>query len=352
MALATVVRTWGSSPRIPGSKMAVSRSGEMAGSVSAGCVEGAVVEESLGVLKTGRPRSVHYGVSDDAALEVGLACGGEMDIFIEPLAPLLRPGPEGGPSAFDLLRSSLEKGSPLVRATIIRGPSELLGQTLLVPQDGSVAGSLAAELLPQVLREAQAALAVAGTQIHDYPSGTEIFFETQLPPPTLIVVGAAHVGMEVAKIGKLLGFRLVIVDPRRAFGTSDRFPQADQVTNLWPDKALLAIGLTPSTAVVVLSHDPKIDDPALLVALRSDAFYVGALGSERTQRLRRERLLAQGIAPAQLARMRAPIGLALGGRAPEEIALSILAEIVAVRSGSALARRDQPQGSPSDPAVP
>lgn len=346
VALATVVRTWGSSPRIPGSKMAVSLSGEMAGSVSAGCVESAVVEEALSVLKTGRPKSLHYGVADDAALEVGLACGGEIDIFVEPLAPLLRPGLQGAPSAFDRLRASLEKGSPIVRATVIRGRADLLGQTFLVEPDGTVAGSLTGDLRAQVLPQARAALTVPVAEPHAYPADTEIFLETQLAPPTLVVVGAVHIGAEVAKIGKLLGFRVVIVDPRRAFGTAARFPEADQVTNAWPDKALQEIGLTPSTAVTVLSHDPKIDDPALLVALRSDAFYVGALGSERTQRLRRERLLAQGITSAQLARMRAPIGLALGGRAPEEIALSILAEIVAVRSGSALAQRQGPSASP------
>jgi xanthine dehydrogenase accessory factor len=337
IALATVVRTWGSSPRIPGSKMAVTSAGEMVGSVSAGCVEGAVVEEAQKVLASGRPALLHYGVADDTALEVGLACGGEIDIFVEPLAPLLTPSRAGEPVAFDVIARSMERGTPAVRLTVIRGPEGWAGRTLILRQDGSVIGSAAGELREALLIEARAALAtslsapkivrVAGQEV-------EVFVEAQLAPPTLAIIGAVHIAIELSQLAKVLGYRVVIIDPRRAFGTRDRFPQADVISNLWPDKALAEEGLTPATAVAVLSHDPKIDDPALIYALHSPAFYVGALGSQRTQRLRRERLLANGVPEADLARMRAPIGINLGGRAPAEIALSIMAEIVAVRSGN------------------
>ena len=340
VALATVVRTWGSSPRIPGSKMAVCATGEMIGSVSAGCVEGAVVEEALKVLKLGRPTLLHYGVADDTALEVGLACGGEIDIFVEPLAPLLAPGPQGGPSAFDLLAHAIERGTPTVRLTVIRGPQAWVGHTLLMQQDGTALGSAAGELREALLPEARAALSAIASEpksVHVAGQEVEVFVESQLAPPTLAIIGAVHIAVELSQLAKVLGYRVLVIDPRRAFGTRERFPHVDVVSNLWPDKALAEEGLTPAAAVAVLSHDPKIDDPALVAALPSPAFYVGALGSQRTQRLRRERLRASGVSEEHLARMRAPIGLDLGGRSPAEIALSIMAEIVAVRSGSSSA---------------
>ncbi len=336
IALATVVRTWGSSPRIPGSKMAVTSTGEMAGSVSAGCVEGAVAEEAQKVLSSGRPTLLHYGVADDTALEVGLACGGEIDIFVEPLAPLLAPSQAGQPAAFDLIVQSIERGTPAVRLTVIRGPEGWAGRTLILRQDGVVLGTAADSLREALLLEARAALATSVSEpktVRVAGQEVEVFVEAQLAPPTLAIIGAVHIAIELCQLAKVLGYRVVVIDPRRAFGTRDRFPQADVVSNLWPDKALAQEGLTPASAVAVLSHDPKIDDPALLYSLPSSAFYVGALGSQRTQRLRRERLLANGLNAADLERMRAPIGIDLGGRAPAEIALSIMAEIVAVRSG-------------------
>ncbi len=336
IALATVVRTWGSSPRIPGSKMAVTSAGEMVGSVSAGCVEGAVVEEAQKVLGSARPKLLHYGVADDTALEVGLACGGEIDIFVEPLAPLLTPWHAGEPAAFDLIAQAVNRGTPTARLTIVRGPAEWVGQTLVARQDGTVLGSAAGALREALLPEAREALATSASApktLRVAGHEVEVFVEAQLAPPTLAIICAVHIAVELSPLAKVLGYRVVVIDPRRAFGTRDRFPQADVISNLWPDKALAEEGLTAATAVAVLSHDPKIDDPALIAALASPAFYVGALGSQRTQRLRRERLLANGVTEAQLARMRAPIGLDLGGRAPAEIALSILAEIVAVRAG-------------------
>ena len=342
VALATVVRTWGSSPRIPGSKMAVCATGEMVGSVSAGCVEGAVAEQALKVLKAGRPALLHYGVADETALEVGLACGGEIDIFVEPTDSLIAPGSQGSPTALELIANAIELGTPTVRLTVIRGREDWVGQTLLARQDGTAVGSAAGVLREALLPAARTALSEATSEpkvLQVAGQEVEVFIETQLAPPTLAIVGAVHIAVELSQLAKVIGYRVVIIDPRRAFGTRERFPHVDVVSNVWPDKALAEEGLTHATAVAVLSHDPKIDDPALIAALPSPAFYVGALGSQRTQRLRRERLLASGVSEEHLARMRAPIGLDLGGRAPAEIALSIMAEIVAVRSGIPDARK-------------
>jgi xanthine dehydrogenase accessory factor len=340
IALATVVGAWGSAPRPVGSKMAVAETLEMAGSVSGGCVEATVVVEALEVLQSGRPKRLLFGVTDESAWEVGLACGGQLDLFLEPLAPLLEPGPSGTPSMFERLARALDGQESIVRASIIRGPDDLMGQALLVEADGLVSGSIGASLQDRIVVDARDALARATSEIRGYPveaAEAEVFFDVQLPSPVLVIVGGVHLAIELARQGRLLGYRVVVVDPRKAFASRARFPQADQLVHQWPDKALEAAGLTAGTAVAVLSHDPKLDDPALMVALPSAAFYVGALGSQRTQELRRQRLLEAGVSADLLHRLHAPIGLDLGGRATEEIALSIMAEIVAARSGSPLA---------------
>jgi len=340
VALATVVGAWGSAPRPVGSKMAVTEALEMSGSVSGGCVEAAVVEEALGVLRTGRSKKLHFGVSDESAWEVGLACGGQLDLFLEPLAPLLERHDPGSPSVFETLAQALRDEKSIVRATIIQGPDELLGQALLVDADGDVSGSIAASLEGPVTCDAREALARPGSELRRYPhqeGEIEVFFDVQLPSPVLVMVGGVHLAIELAKQAQLLGYRVVVVDPRKAFASEARFPQADQLVHLWPDEAMEAIGLTAGTAVAVLSHDPKLDDAALRVALPGPAFYVGALGSRRTQALRRQRLLEAGLGANLLDRLHAPIGLDLRGRKTEEIALSIMAEIVAARAGSPLA---------------
>lgn len=345
VAIATVVQTWGSAPRPAGSKMAVSSAGEMAGSVSGGCVEGAVVEEALGVLKAGVPKSLHYGVTDDAAWEVGLACGGQLDLLVEPLASWMAAATSGEPSLLDGFESALGEGRPVARAVVLRGPARWEHRSWLAESDGSLRRS-AAEVVEAAIGEgARAALRSGRPQTGTIltPEGeAQVFYDVVLPPPELVIVGGVHIAIDLNRLAKTLGYRVIVVDPRRAFGTPARFPLADELITEWPDTALRAIGLTASTAVAALSHDPKLDDPALLVALRSPAFYVGALGSAETNRQRRERLTEAGMTEAELSRLRAPIGLPLGGRAPEEIALSILAEIVAARSGSPLI--DRPSG--------
>ncbi len=347
VALVTVVGTWGSAPRPVGSKMGVTEALEMSGAVSGGCVEASVVVEALAVLQTGRPMRLHYGVSDESAWEVGLACGGQLDLYLEPLAPLLEPHDPGSPSVFETLTQALQDEMSIARATIIQGPDELLGQTLLVDADGDVGGSIAAFLEGPVTCDAREALARPGSELRRYPhqeGEIEVFFDIQLPSPVLVMVGGVHLAIELAKQAQLLGYRVVVVDPRKAFASEARFPQADQLVHLWPDEALQSIGLTAGTAVAVLSHDPKLDDAALRVALPGPAFYVGALGSRRTHALRRERLLEAGMSANLLDRLHAPIGLDLRGRATEEMALSIMSEIVAARSGSPLVGPRGPLG--------
>jgi xanthine dehydrogenase accessory factor len=347
VAVATITKTWGSSPRAAGSKMAVCADGAMAGSVSGGCVESAVVQEALQVLKSGKPKQLHYGVSDDQAWEVGLACGGQIDLLVEPLSAW-RAAAAGKTSAYDTLVKALREERPVVRAVLLRRGDVPTWEQAAFPWDSAPAGSLPSGLWEIAGAEADRLLSggVSGVRTHTlHGEGMEVFYDLELPPPTLVIVGGVHIGIELARLAKPLGFRVIVVDPRRAFGDPARFPMADRVVAEWPAEALAAIGLTPSTAVTAVSHDPKIDDPALITALRSPAFYIGALGSAETNRQRRTRLMEAGVKEADLARLRAPIGLNLGGRAPAEIALAVLAEIVATRAGSPLAERGPSGGA-------
>jgi len=326
IALATVIQTWGSAPRGVGAKMALTPGGEIAGSVSGGCIEGAVFEAGVQTLKSGRPQLLHFGVADETAWEVGLACGGTIEVFVEPLDLAL----------YDRLRAALADERPAAVVTVVRGPAELLGRKLMVYDDGSTFGTLSAELDTAVLEMARAALASGQAQRLTLSQATEpveVFIEANLPSPTLVIVGGVHIAIALTAIAKALGYRTVVVDPRRAFGSEVRFPHADRLIRAWPDEALAQVGLTSSTAVVMLTHDPKLDDPALKIALSSPAFYIGALGSRTTQAKRRRRLLEAGLSEAQLARLHGPIGLDLGARTPEEIALAVMAQIVAVRNG-------------------
>jgi xanthine dehydrogenase accessory factor len=326
-ALATVVRTWGSAPRRPGAKMAVSQAGEMAGSVSGGCVEAAVVEEALRALQSGARKLLRFEVQDEAAWEVGLSCGGRLEVFVEPVGP--------ADVVIPALGAAIDGARAGVRAVVVRGPEDLLGQNALIWPDGEVLGALDPSLAEglQAHLQDRAAPGLAETWVHTHRGGeVELFLDPVLPPATLVIVGAVHIAMALTRLAKVLGYRVVVIDPRRRFATSERFPEADALLTQWPGEGLRGVGLNPSTAVAVLSHDPKLDDPALLAALRSPAGYVGALGSRRTNARRRSRLLEAGLKEEELDRLHAPIGLDLGGGSPEEIALSILAEIIASRS--------------------
>ena len=312
VALATVVRTWGSGPRGPGAKMALTKDARIAGSVSGGCVEAAVVEEGREVLETGTPKLLSFGIADETAWNVGLTCGGSIEIFVEKLHD----------SLFRAFSEALEKRRSLARATVIRGAD--LGSTVLV-REGERAKTVVEAAALQSLERGQSDVIVA-------EDGAEVFLDVELPPPSLVMVGGVHISIALTAMAKSLGYRTIVIDPRGVFGSEERFPHADELIHEWSDEGLEAIGLDRSSAVATLTHDPKIDDPALMVALRSPAFFVGALGSKKTQEKRRKRLLERGLTEAELSRLFAPVGLDIGSRSPEEIALSVLAQIVAVRN--------------------
>jgi xanthine dehydrogenase accessory factor len=322
VALATVIQTWGSSPRRAGAKMAMTPDGDIAGSVSGGCVEGVVFEEGLQALKANRPKLLHFGVADETAWEVGLACGGSIDVFVKPLNTDL----------FTSLRAVLVEEKPAVDLIVVRGPSELLGREMLVREDGSLTGTLGDEFNATAMNLAKETLAAGESRRLMLNEDVEVFAEVILPPPTLLAVGGVHITIALMALAKTLGYRTVVIDPRSAFGNEQRFPNVDQLIQKWPQEAFAQIPITRSTAVAMLTHDPKLDDPALKIALPGPAFYVGALGSKTTQAKRRKRLLDEGLTEAQLDRLHGPIGLEIGAGTPEEIAMSIMAEIVAARN--------------------
>ena len=326
VVLATVIKTWGSAPRAAGGKMAIAAGDRLSGSVSGGCVEGAVAECAAQVLRDGLPQLLHFGVADETAWEVGLACGGTIVVFVQPLAP----------SVFDFVRAARENFQGVVRATVVRGtPAALLGRELVLREDGAQAGTLGTTLDGAALIEMQRALHSGKSKcVPVEPSAAdsvELFLDVLLPPATLIIVGGVHIAVPLCALAGTLGYRTVVVDPRRAFGSAERFPQVDRLLTEWPDAALATVGINANTAVAMLTHDPKLDDPGLMLALPSAAFYVGALGSPATNAKRRQRLLDAGLAPEILDRLHAPIGLDLGGRSPEEIALAIMAQVVSAR---------------------
>ena len=319
IALATVLQTWGSAPRRAGSKMGITSDGQFSGSVSGGCVENAVIETGLDVLKTGRPQLLHFGVADETAWEVGLACGGSIDIFVKPLDQIF----------FDELRSVIENEQQAVVVTVIRGPDEILGREILIRETGEIFGSIPERLRMKVLEFVNETSMNGESRRVIIDDSTEIFFESISPSQTLIAVGGVHITVALISLAKTLGYRTVVIDPRGAWGNAERFPNVDQLIQAWPDIAFAQIKVTRSTAIAMLTHDPKLDDPAVKIALNSPAFYVGALGSKTTNAKRRERLIRDGISEKQFARLHAPIGMDINAGTPEEIALAVMAEVVA-----------------------
>ena len=325
IALATVIQTWGSSPRRAGAKMAITPDGGITGSVSGGCVEGAVFEEGVEALKKNQPKLLHFGVADETAWDVGLACGGSIDIFVKPFDS----------EYYKSLRSVIEEEKSAVNLTIVRGPNDLLGREMLVRDDGLVTGMFGDHLNAPAMDMAKATLAKGESGRAMLSEDVEVFAEAILPPPTLVAVGGVHITIALMTLAKTLGYRTVVIDPRAAFGNEERFPSVDQLIPLWPQEAFKQIHINRSTAVAMLTHDPKLDDPALKIALPSRAFYVGALGSKTTQANRRQRLMDEGITEEQMNRLHGPIGLSIGAGTPEEIAMSIMAEVVAARNKAA-----------------
>lgn len=331
IAIATVIQTWGSAPRQAGSKMAVSASQQVCGSVSGGCVETAVIDTAFHIIKSGKPELLHFGVSHDEAWEIGLACGGSLEVFVSRFDP----------AHVDQLRAALDADGVTVIATVIQGAADLLGRSMILAHDGSITGTLSAKLDAQVIAAARetANSAQPNRVILSHEPLIEVFLDVIAPAFELVIVGGVHVAVALAELAKVLNYRVTLIDPRGAFATDERFPNIDRLIHAFPTQGLSEITLSPRTAVVSLSHDPKIDDPALQIALPSAAFYVGAIGSKSTQSQRRERLLAGGMSEADLNKLHGPVGLDLGGRTPPETALAIMAEIVAARNNSPLARR-------------
>jgi len=318
VAVATVVQTWGSSPRQPGSRLAVDDRGDFVGSVSGGCIEAAVIHDALEVMEAGASRLLELGVSDESAWEVGLACGGKVAVFVEAVAP--ERGRGLGRETLDELIAARRAKRPVVLATWLDGSAHAL-----LPTEPGLAPAELSPALGQAVSADRPAVAetVAGS----------IFLEPHLPPLRLIVVGAVHVAQPLAEMASLAGFEVTIVDPRRAFATAARFPGRALVT-AWPDQALAELAPDARTAIVTLTHDPKLDDPALIAALATPAFYIGCLGSQKTQAARWGRLGERGVAKESLDRLRGPVGLRIGARTPTEIAVSILAEIIATLRGA------------------
>ena len=310
VVLATVVQAEGSSPRPLGSRLALTASGRMAGSVSGGCVEGAIYEEAQAVFAGSPPKRLRYAVVDETGWEVGLACGGSIEVYIEPLA-----------DAHRRLLDALVADETVALATPLGG-----GAHLLARPDGALEGDPALASMLTALFPGPAA------ELRALPQG-QVFLEVFAPLPTLVIVGAVHAAVPLTDFAQRVGFRVQIVDPRGTFATRERFPTADELTPAWPQDALRAEELGSQHFVVVLSHDPKFDLPALTIALRSRAAYIGLIGARTTQAGRRRALREAGFSQADLARIHGPVGLDLGGREPAEIALAVLAEVVAVRHG-------------------
>lgn len=324
VALATVVQTWGSAPRRVGAKMAVTANGQMSGSVSGGCVEGAVAEEAFAIMESGKPKLLHYGVADEMGWEVGLACGGNIQVFVEPVDDKLFP-------AISALLAAERAGAV---ATVLTGPDALLGRKLFVEkeQDGWM-GGIDSTVDTTVVNLARAAIARGRDETVTLDEhGLTIFIDVLLPPPTLIMVGGVHIAITLATLAKSLGYRTVVIDPRQAFGSAERFPHVDQLLRGWPEDAFTQLKINENTAIAILTHDPKIDDPALQIALRSPAYYIGALGSRKTHAKRLERLHEAGFIQQEVERIHAPIGLPIDAQTPEEIALAVMAEIVKARN--------------------
>ncbi|HTZ45443.1 MAG TPA: XdhC/CoxI family protein [Jatrophihabitans sp.] len=338
VALGTVVGTWSSAPRQPGAAMLVGPDGTAAGSVSGGCVEGAVYELGQSVLGDGSPVLQRYGVSDDEAFSVGLTCGGIIDIFVERVSRA--DFPELGEVVADI-----RAGRPVAVATIVDAPDGQRGRRMIVRPDGESTGSLGSDRLDDAVRDdARGMLAQGRTAVLRYGSHGErredeigVFAASYAPRPRMIVFGAIDFAAAVARVGSFLGYRVTVCDARPVFATSKRFPDADEVIVDWPHRYLARAAeageLDERTVVCVLTHDPKFDVPLLQVALTLPLAYLGAMGSRRTHADRLARLRELGVGEAELARLHAPIGLDIGARTPEETAVSIAAEIIASRWG-------------------
>ncbi|MFJ7268723.1 XdhC family protein [Streptomyces sp. NPDC099050] len=340
-AVATVVAVGGSAPRQPGAALAVDSDGTAIGSVSGGCVEGAVYELCQQALEDGETVQERFGYSDDDAFAVGLTCGGIIDILVTPV-------PVGSPSreVFAASLAAAARGEAAAVARIAEGPAELMGRAVLVRGEGSYEGGFGGhpELDRAIAEEARAMLDAGKTGVLEIGADgrlcgepLKVLVESSVPPPRMVVFGAIDFASALVRIGKFLGYRVTLCDARPVFATKKRFPEADEIVVDWPHRYLeeqsSAGEIDGRTVLCVLTHDAKFDVPLLELALKLPVAYVGAMGSRRTHEDRNKRLREVGVTDLELARLRSPIGLDLGARSPEETALSIAAEIVANRRG-------------------
>lgn len=300
VALATVVETWGSAPRPVGSQLAIASDGNMMGSVSGGCVEGAVVAEAVEAMADGKPRLLTFGVSDDTAFAVGLACGGTIRVLVEPVGQAM---PVEMLEALVAARAARQAVAYLVHP-------ETQARRLTAGPGDPLADSIATRM-----RADKSGMEEDGT-----------FIAIHNPPLRMIVVGAVHIAQPLVAMARLCGYDPTLIDPRAAFGSDARFP-GETILDDWPDEAMATLAPDARTAVVTLTHDPKLDDPAIRAALASRAFYIGCLGSPRTHAKRLDRLRAAGVDDAAIARIHAPVGLDIGAKSPAEIAVAIMAQI-------------------------
>ncbi len=339
VALATVVRTSGSSPRPLGSRMVISSGGSMAGSVSGGCVEGSVFTEAQEVIASGTPRVAEYGITDDEAWAVGLSCGGQLDVLIEPV-PALAAEDQEDPQPLAAMFNAAASDQSAVSATVLLTPATtaglLVGNRLFVGRCAEI-GSLGSPAFDDAARpQAERALEDNSSRtitIETDGESASIFLDVTRPDPRLVIVGAVHTAIHLVHFANELGFKTIVVDPRTAFANEERFPHCDELIVEWPERAIGAMNTHEEAYFAFLSHDPKLDDPGLVRALASEARYVGALGSKKTHAKRIASLEELGVPTEQIERIHNPIGLKLGGRRPQEIAAGIAAQLVQARYG-------------------
>tara|TARA_Y100001970_G_scaffold124859_1_gene154573 strand:- start:21328 stop:22356 length:1029 start_codon:yes stop_codon:yes gene_type:complete len=311
IAIATVISTWGSSPRPIGSQLLIDEIGEFEGSVSGGCVEGAVIDKAKSIIKTGLAEVIEFGVSNEEAWEVGLSCGGNIRILITAIK-------EEEIDVLVKLNSLRALESPIAECVDIH-----TGTRSLVNEEDEIFGD---SIHLEVLKTAGKALNEKKSLLYKN-NNTEIFIHIHSPPIHTVIIGATHITQILWQMLSLIGYKVSIVDPRKGFSSSDRFKEA-QIYNDWPDDYLDKNPASSSTAIITLTHDPKIDDPALEIAILSSAFYIGALGSSRTHEKRVNRLIKKGLKEEDIGKIKSPIGLDIGSKSPSEIAASIVAEVI------------------------
>lgn len=324
VAVATLIAVRRSAPLPPGARFAISAPGELTGSISSGCVESDLHERLTAVLDGGAPSSVTYGITEEMAAGVGLSCGGEIDVLLDRFDP-----------ASPVWRRMWELQDAATPAVLLTGASDATrSRHLLIEPGEATTGSLGSDEYDERARDrADELLGRTDARVIELVEGdpqSAVFAESFVEPPRLAIVGATPIGQALCSMAATTGFEVVVIDPREAFLGRDRFPAAVLLDGRWPDEALEALDLDPRTSVVVLTHDEKLDEPALQTALRSRCGYIGLLGGRRTQRQRREALEALGFEPDDVARVRGPVGLDIGARTPEQIAVSILAELVSM----------------------